>query len=300
MTRPCTSAVLALLDNWGPTSEVAICDLYTFTLTGGEILRYSGWQKAISAPAPETDTPLILFPLGPPIKRAKTKVQIGVQVDELDIEVYTHGDEIAFTGGNLTWQEGLRYGLFDGAYLDMWRCFMSPPGVVIGTIKWFYGRVADVDIGRTAIKIKVKSLLDLLTQQMPRRLYQAACTHVFGDAMCGFDRTTMARDIVCTNGTTQSQIYFSVGSPGISPSTLFDNGTLTGTSGANSGYKRSITQVVSGVIYLLEPWIFPVTVGDGFEMLPGCDHTIDTCTNVFNNLARFGGFPNIPPPESAV
>ena len=47
-------------------------------------------------------------------------------------------------------------------------------------------------------------------------------------------------------------------------------------------------------------WLEPVTVGDGFELLPGCDHTLATCQGTFNNLSRFGGFPYIPPPELAV
>jgi hypothetical protein len=34
--------------------------------------------------------------------------------------------------------------------------------------------------------------------------------------------------------------------------------------------------------------------------LPGCDRTLATCTNVFNNAANFGGFPFIPTPETAV
>lgn len=298
MARPCTAAVQSLLDNWNPLSQNAICDLYAFTLAGGEVLRFSGWQTALSAPAPETDSPLISFPLGPPIKRNKTKVQIGVQVDELDIEVYASGSELALNGGAITWQDAMRGGLFDGAYCSLWRCFMSPPGTVVGTIAWFYGRVAEVDIGRTRMQIKVKSLLDLLTIQMPRRLYQAACTHVFGDAMCGFDRTTMQQTITAIAGTSQSRIYYSGAAP--SPTTLFDNGTLVGATGANTGYKRSIARVESGVVFLLEPWIFLADVGDTFTMLPGCDHKKETCDTVFSNLDRFGGFPYIPPPENAV
>src|SRR5438270_386947 len=63
----------------------------------------------------------------------------------------------------------------------------------LGAIVWFTGRVAEADVGRSKIQLKVKSLMNLLAiQQMPRRLYQAACSHAFGDAMCGFDRTSLA------------------------------------------------------------------------------------------------------------
>ena len=85
MARPCTAAVQALLDDWSPLSNNAICDLYIFTLVGGEVLRYAGWQTEIYAPAPETDTPVFQFTLGPPLKRNKVKFTIGITVDELEI-----------------------------------------------------------------------------------------------------------------------------------------------------------------------------------------------------------------------
>ena len=190
---------------------------------------------------------------------------------------------------------------------------MSPPGTVIGTINWFYGRVADVDIGRSKIIMKVKSLLDLLTVQMPRRLYQAGCTFVFGDSMCGYNRVSgIAADgtitgigqqtITAQAGSTQNAI-FTTFVP--SPTTAYDQGTIIGVTGANAGYMRTIGSLFGGVIYFLKPWAFPVVSGvDTFHLLPGCDHTLNTCTNTFKNNnsdgSRYGGFPFIPPPETAI
>jgi uncharacterized phage protein (TIGR02218 family) len=168
----------------------------------------------------------------------------------------------------------------------------------LGALVWFYGRVAECDAGRSSIHIKVKSLMNLLaTQQMPRRLYQAACTHVFGDAMCGFDRDSFAQTASALAGSTQSEIHTAL-SP--SPATLFDQGTMTGLSGANTGLTRTIRQVIGGVAYPLKAWLYPVAVGDTFRFLPGCDHTVAACQSTFDNLAHYGGFPYIPPPETAV
>ena len=47
-------------------------------------------------------------------------------------------------------------------------------------------------------------------------------------------------------------------------------------------------------------FLSPVLAGDQFRLLPGCDRTLTTCTNVFNNANHFGGFPYIPTPETAV
>ena len=137
----------------------------------------------------------------------------------------------------------------------------------------------------------------LAIQQMPRRLYQAACTHVFGDAMSGFDRNSSAETASALAGSTQSEIHTALAP---SPATLFDQGTMTGLTGANAGLTRTIRQMLGGVAYQHKAWLYPVMPGDAFRFLPGCDHTVTTCQNTFNNLARYGGFPYIPPPETAV
>jgi uncharacterized phage protein (TIGR02218 family) len=156
--------------------------------------------------------------------------------------------------------------------------------------------------------IFVKSLMNLLAvQQMPRRLYQASCNHVFGDSMCGYDRVLGANaagvstgiggvTIAALAGSTQAQIATSF-SP--SPATAYDEGTITAVSGANSGATRTVAALTGGVARLLKPWLSPVSVGDMFQLLPGCDHTTQTCQTVLQNIARYGGFPYVPPPESA-
>jgi len=154
---------------------------------------------------------------------------------------------------------------------------------------------------------KVKSLMNLLeVQQMPRRLYQASCSHVFGDVMCGYDRVNGVSPsfgptgngqftITADPSSTQSQITATVSSFG----PIFINGTIIGLTGANAGYARTIANVISPTIYFKKAFPFAVTAGDTFNILPGCDHTLVTCSGTFQNIGRFGGFPFIPPPEFA-
>jgi uncharacterized phage protein (TIGR02218 family) len=137
----------------------------------------------------------------------------------------------------------------------------------------------------------------LSAQQMPRRLYQAACTHIFGDAMCTFDRASRASTQAALAGSTQAQIVTAL-SPG--SATPYNQGTIIGVAGLNAGQRRTIVQLTGGVASMLKAWLYPVSVGDTFEFLPGCDHTTATCQNTFNNLIHYGGFPYIPPPELAV
>src|SRR6266700_2253978 len=198
MTRLCTPALTTFLDGWDSTTGAQIADLYIFTLITGEVLYYSGFQTPLLAPLANTSSPLLNFQLGPKFARTKVKVQIGPQIDELEVAVYAGEDDLVAmdSGGTLTWQKAFWSGIFDGAYCELLRAFinvtpgMPPTMEVVGTITWFYGRIGDVEIGRTRCLVRVKSLLDLLTVQMPRRLFQSACNHVFGAPMCGFDRET--------------------------------------------------------------------------------------------------------------
>jgi hypothetical protein len=53
-------------------------------------------------------------------------------------------------------------------------------------------------------------------------------------------------------------------------------------------------------MFLIAPFPFTVAVGDTFTAFPGCDKSLQTCTNKFQNQLNFGGEDLIPKPETAV
>ncbi|MFZ2007121.1 MAG: DUF2163 domain-containing protein [Stellaceae bacterium] len=305
--RPASAALQSYL---AANDTFLVIDLYTFALPSGEVLRYSGWTTPLAIPGAAfaagslnyNATQYTDFALGPRFDRSKVTTKIGIEPTELDISILAGAGDLV---GNAGFADAVRTGQFDGATVELDRLFAPPqpdgsgtPATSLGAIVWFYGRVAETDVGRSRIEMKVKSLLNLLAQQqMPRRLYQAACTHVFGDAMCTFNRASLAANVTAEAGSTQAVIVTSL-SP--SPTTLYDQGTIVAASGANTGQTRTIAQLSGGSVALLKAWLEPVAVGDGFQLLPGCDHTVATCQNTFNNLIHYGGFPYIPPPELAV
>jgi len=316
--RPCSAALSSYLNNAADLAVVQV-DLYTFALTSGEVVRWSGGDTALTIPAAGFPAGSLnhgaqqSFTLGPRFGRSKVTTKIGVQAAELDIEIIAGAEDRV---GTFPIAEAVRLGIFDGATVELDRLFAPPQSAgsgaldtSLGTLLWFYGRVADCDVGRSKIAVKVKSLMNLLAlQQMPRRLYGATCTHVFGDAMCGYDRAAGKNalgtstgfgsvTIAAATGSTQSEIHAGF-IP--SPPSPYVQGTITGLTGANSGLSRTISDHLAGVVYFKKAFLFPVAIGDTFTLLPGCDHTTATCNATFQNLARFGGFPYIPPPELAV
>jgi len=283
-----SAALVALLAG---SEQFIMADLYTFTLAGtlagGSVLRYSAAPTAVSANGHT-------YALGPKFERSKTKVVVGTQVDELDVRVYPEPTDLI---GALPFLEAAWQGQLDGALLQLDRAFMPAYGdTTPGTVVLFAGRISDIDCSRTGIDIRCRSHLELLNIQMPRRLWQASCTHIFGGPMCQFDRASLGLTFSAATGATQTVI---TNAP--SSATPFALGTITGVTGANTGYSRTIAAFASGATVTVKlAFLFPVAPGDQFELLPGCDRTTATCANIFNNAVNFGGFPYMPTPETAV
>ena len=283
--KAASPALIALLES---SDRFIMADLYTITLIGGSALRYSAAPTALTVNG-------YTFGLGPKFERSKTKVVIGTQVDELEVKIYPQRTDLI---GEVPFLEAAWRGQLDGAILRLERSFMPTYGDTSpGTVILFAGRVSDIDCTRTAIDIRCRSHLELLNIQMPRRLWQSSCTHLFGDAMCQFDRSSLHTVFTAGLGSTPAQIATAIVP---SPENLYAQGTIVGLSGANAGSSRTVANIVEGWVNVKPAYLSPVSVGDEFQLFPGCDRTLATCTNVFNNAIHFGGFPYIPTPETAV
>lgn len=154
---------------------------------GTTVLRYSAAPTTITANG-------YVFAAGPKFERSKTKVVIGTQVDELDIKIYPETTDLV---GSTPFLEAAWQGQLDGALLQLERAFMGAAAggygdTSAGTVILFSGRISDIGCSRSGIEMKCRSHLELLNIQMPRRLWQSSCTHVFGDAMCLFNRSSLA------------------------------------------------------------------------------------------------------------
>src|SRR5207302_4508058 len=76
--KAASAALIALLSSG---DQFIMADLYTITLVGGSVLRYSAAPTALVANGHT-------FALGPKFERSKTKTIIGTQVDELEVKIY--------------------------------------------------------------------------------------------------------------------------------------------------------------------------------------------------------------------
>lgn len=300
-----TGALMALL----ATRSFVMADLYTILLAGGGTpLRYTTADTDIAYGGNTW------VHNGPQFDQAGTRAvghwKLGLDTDTWHCTIAprsvdpvtgaTYPDKI----GSTPWLAAALAGALDGAvvlvdrvYLPAWPPMPRPIAIApTGVVNIFTGRVATVDIGRSAAVISLNSHLELLDQQMPINLYQAGCSHVLFDAGCALTAAAFAVTGTASAASTSQTILSSLAQP--SGSGTYAMGRLAFTSGANAGFARSVRSWTPGIFTLLSPFPFAVAAGDALVGYPGCDRQLATC-NMFGNAINFGGEPYIPPPETA-
>lgn len=283
--KTATPALLAMLNGAG--NAYVMADLYTLTLIGGQVLRYTDFDLDLTAGGNVYASASLKF------KRSRVRWIAGLEVDTLDISIFASTADLL---NGLPFLAQVERGVLDGASLKLERGWMNLGSTVAETLTLFNGRVAEVQVSRTEARIKIKSDLELLNVRMPRNLYTPGCLYTLYDTGCGISRAAYAVNGSVTGGANRT--WF--------PSALthaanwFDLGTVTFTSGANNGITRTVRDFTSGAFLFSQPWPNVPAIGDTFTAWPGCDKSQATCTGKFANKTRFRGFPYIPVPETSM
>jgi uncharacterized phage protein (TIGR02218 family) len=185
-------------------------------------------------------------------------------------------------------------GRWDNAAVELWRVNWADTSQRVLLRR---GAVGQIRRGRMAFVAEVRSLAHVLGQTVGRT-FQAGCDAALGDLRCGID---LENPIYKGRGNVtdllRDRAFMASGLAGFDAG-WFTSGTLTLTSGANSG---RITEVLAhgrdgsiATLTLQEAPVRAIAEGDSFVARAGCDKRITTCSAKFANVANFRGFPNIP------
>lgn len=185
-------------------------------------------------------------------------------------------------------------GRWDNAAVELWRVNW---GDTSQRVLLRRGAVGQIRRGRMVFVAEVRSLAHVLAQTVGRT-FQAGCDARLGDARCGIDlENAIYKGTGVVTDLLRDRAFMASGLSEFDAG-WFTSGTLTWTSGANSG---RITEVLAhgldgsiATLTLLEAPVRTVAEGDGFIARAGCDKRIATCSAKFANTANFRGFPNIP------
>lgn len=235
-------------------------------------------------------------------KRSNTRIQLGLNVDEMDITLWDLGTNL-INGHSL--YESCLNGYFDNAQVKVERLFNYASGYSANYKVWmFQGNVSDSNPTRNAIHLKIKSELEKLNLPTPRNIYQPTCINTLYDVTCGVTKATFTKTgAVTTLGTNVKTSFNATLSSYPATNGYYDLGVVTFTSGANNGVSRAIKSHTGTsnpvTINLSTPTPYAIAASDAFSIVPGCDKIYSSGCTKFANTSRFRGFDFIPRNEDA-
>jgi uncharacterized phage protein (TIGR02218 family) len=199
--------------------------------------------------------------------------------------------------------------LFDGATVWVFTAYMPLGGygdVSAGIeTKWQGTITSTPEIGRNRVRFQCADPLYLLNMKIPSRLFQANCPWGFTDSNCTLTAADYTVPFTAGGGSTQR--ILSPSSAFSQSDGYFTQGVVKCITGANAGLSHTVKVHASGNIEVMAPWLLPVTAGDTFSVIKGCDKTLSTCKAtkkatgaVIDNSINFGGTPFVPVPSSAI
>ncbi len=283
------TATNTLINNLKNNSQFYRADCWTFTLTDGTVLTFTTYDKPITAPDTRVFSPTKLG-----LKRTSISDKIGLEITTLQFTI-TARDQDTIEG--IPAIQFLAGGGFTGAIVKLETAVMlastdASAGLVVEGVWEILG--AD-EIGRSSAKFTASALTNRLKQMIPKPLLGPSCQWVLFSPGCGLNQSSFAVAGTVHSGTTANKLVSGLANP----SGYFTQGKLQFTSGAGAGRWFAIRIYASGNIFPVKNFGFTPNVGDTFTAYPGCDKTVSTCKNTFNNLVNIYAFPSVPVPEAA-
>ena len=127
--RAASAGLIALLNSG---TQFLMADLYTLTLNGGFVVRYTSADTDLTY----NGNLFARFTIG----RSSTKVSVGVETDTLNVNVIAAPTDLL---NGAPWLAAVRNGALDGASLRLEKIFMPAWGdTSLGAIILFQGRVS--------------------------------------------------------------------------------------------------------------------------------------------------------------
>lgn len=276
------TATRELIDLLHGSDEFLMADLFRITLSNGQILWHTNADMPVVWDGQTYEAHKLI------IKRGATRVAVGLDVDSNTLEIAAEPD---YRLEGLQWSEAALGGALDGARVVIERIFFSDWATPVGAVVIFSGRVSDVSGSRSAVKVDVKSDIELLNVSSPRNIYQAGCMRTLYDGGCKVNREKFTvNGRVTANSTTGTELACNL----TQADGWFNQGVIKFTSGRNAGLSRTVKEHKNGRLSFALRLPFPPQSGDVFKIYPGCDKRQETCGRKFNNIVHFRGFPYIP------
>lgn len=161
----------------------------------------------------------------------------------------------------------------------------------------FDGRMDEPVLDQSKLTVAVRSWLDGMHVNVPRRIFSSICNYQLYDTWCTASRQL---DVNLGTGTAlgSSTVFTLVADylAGQADGYWGPIGTLWMETGSNAGLAREVVAHSQSSLSVEVRIPFPATInsGDLFRIERGCGKTVADCCSKFGNYVNYGGFPTIP------
>jgi hypothetical protein len=153
------------------------------------------------------------------------------------------------------------------------------------------GRVVNAKFEGLVCTLSCEPYVTLLRKAGLRRHYQLGCPHALYSTFCGASQAaaTVVRNVVSFSGST---LEFAPGW-NVQALTKYVGGMIMWPSGAPT-VRRTILRLPSATAVLIAGPPSGLAAGQAVDVVLGCNHQMDDCASIHNNINNFGGQPYIP------
>lgn len=206
--------------------------------------------------------------------------QASLAVDNLDIEGM-------LSAGSIT-EADILAGKYDFAEIEVFALNYREGSY--GRIHLRRGWLGEVEIRNGQFIAEIRGLTQRLSQHIGE-LYSPMCRAQLGDAKCTVNVAPYTVSGSVSSALSQSKFLDNTRSEDAGH---FSYGKVTFTSGDNVGLSAEVKESRGAEIVLALPMPFAIAVGDAYSLQQGCDKTLTTCAERYNNAINFRGEPHVP------
>jgi len=209
----------------------------------------------------------------------------NLSVDNLEVEGM-------LAAGSVT-EADILAGKYDFAEIEIFM--VNHADLSQGILRLRRGWLGEVSLSGGQFIAELRGLTQLLSQSVGE-IYAPSCRAALGDTRC---KVNLAAHTVTGSVTAVADRQRFTDSTRTEASGLFTSGVLTFTSGTNAGLRMEVKEYThrsgsGGTMTLALPMPYAIAVSDTYSLVKGCDKTLTTCKQRFDNVVNFRGEPHVP------
>lgn len=256
---------MAFIDDETSVSDSAPVELYTFTTNQGVFRRTSYDVDVIHGGNTFTAVPMQRTTID--VNADNRAQEVGVDLPASDILVVGH---LPVLPGTFT-------------------CLLQRKQLVSGEVVTVWdGAVTAITVKDLVASLLIPSTMDsILSAPVPSVYFQTFCNHPLYGVRCQMQRTDFD---LATTITAVSGLNVTVASVGGNPDGYYVGGDVL----RSADSERRLIRAQAGTTLTLSlPFPATVSLPYAVTLFAGCDHTMKTCVEKFDNGINFGGHPYI-------